>query len=88
MNKNRDKGNIIFFIGVVIFEELLMGEEGLSKTDNELIYIGKPIEVEETVFYTKLEKLKYECYDNCENIRELVLEIVDTYNPSNIKPKN
>ena len=74
--------------GEKLYEELLMGEEGLSKTDNELIYIGKPIEVEETVFYTKLEKLKYECYDNCENIRELVLEIVDTYNPSNIKPKN
>ena len=68
--------------GEKLFEELLMGEEGLSKTDNELIYIGKPIEIEDTVFYTKLEKLKYACYDNCENIRELVLDIVDTYVPS------
>lgn len=71
--------------GEKLYEELLMGEEGLSKTDNELIYIGKPIEVEEVNFYTKLEKLKYACYDNCENIRELVLDIVDTYYPSDIK---
>lgn len=70
--------------GEKLYEELLMGEEGLSKTDNELIYIGKPIEIEDTTFYTKLEKLKYACYDNCPNIRELVLDIVDTYVPSTI----
>ena len=71
--------------GEKLYEELLMGEEGLSKTDNELIYIGKPIEVDEISFYTKLEKLKYACYDNYENIRELVLDIVDTYYPSDLK---
>ena len=70
--------------GEKLYEELLMGEEGLSKTDNELIYIGKPIEIEDTTFYSKLEKLKYACYDNCPNIRELVLDIVDTYVPSTI----
>ncbi len=74
--------------GEKLYEELLMGEEGLSKTDNELIYIGKPIEIEDTTFYTKLEKLKYACYDNCSNIRELVLDIVDTYVPSTILTPN
>ncbi|MBQ2863427.1 MAG: polysaccharide biosynthesis protein, partial [Clostridia bacterium] len=73
--------------GEKLYEELLMGEEGLSKTDNELIYIGKPIDIEETSFYTKLEKLKYACYDNCENVRELVLDIVDTYYPANLNTK-
>ncbi len=67
--------------GEKLYEELLMGEEGLSKTDNELIYIGQPIDIDDTVFYTKLEHLKYSCYDNCTNIRELVADIVDTYHP-------
>lgn len=71
--------------GEKLYEELLMGEEGLKKTDNELIYIGQPIEIEDTVFYTKLEVLKYACYDNAENIRDLVLDIVDTYHPLEIK---
>jgi len=74
--------------GEKLYEELLMGEEGLSKTDNELIYIGKPIEIDDTTFYTKLEALKYSCYDNCDNIRELVADIVDTYKPVDIKAKN
>ncbi len=65
--------------GEKLYEELLMGEEGLSKTDNELIYIGQPIDIDDTTFYTKLEHLKYSCYDNCNNIRELVADIVDTY---------
>ncbi|MEE1357005.1 MAG: nucleoside-diphosphate sugar epimerase/dehydratase, partial [Clostridia bacterium] len=67
--------------GEKLYEELLMGEEGLQKTDNELIYIGKPIDIDENSFYTKLEALKYACYDNCNNIRELVSDIVDTYSP-------
>ncbi len=68
--------------GEKLYEELLMGEEGLSKTDNELIYIGQPIEIDDTTFYTKLENLKYSCYDNCDNVRELVADIVDTYHPT------
>ena len=67
--------------GEKLYEELLMGEEGLQKTDNELIYIGKPIDIDENSFYTKLEALKYACYDNCNNIREFVSDIVDTYSP-------
>ena len=62
-----------------------MGEEGLSKTDNELIYIGQPIHIDDTTFYTKLENLKYSCYDNCPNIKELVADIVDTYRLSDKK---
>ena len=65
--------------GEKLYEELLMGEEGLSKTDNELIYIGQPIHIDDTTFYTKLENLKYACYDNAKNIKELVADIVDTY---------
>ncbi len=65
--------------GEKLYEELLMGEEGLGKTQNKLIYIGKPIEIDDTTFYTKLEKLKYSCYDNCSEVKELVADIVDTY---------
>ena len=71
--------------GEKLYEELLMGEEGLQKTANKLIYIGKPIDIEDTVFYTKLERLKYACYDNTENVRELVADIVDTYHPKTAK---
>lgn len=36
--------------GEKLYEELLMDEEGLQNTDNELIHIGKPIEMDESLF--------------------------------------
>ncbi|MCQ2417401.1 MAG: polysaccharide biosynthesis protein [Oscillospiraceae bacterium] len=44
--------------GEKLMEELLMDEEGLEKTDNELIYIGKQIPIDETLFIKQLRSLR------------------------------
>ena len=61
--------------------ELLMKEEGLQDTLNHLIHIGKPIEMDEEVFLEKLVHLKKEAYDETNDIRHLIKDIVPTYQP-------
>ena len=69
--------------GEKLYEEKLMAEEGLQKTDNELIHIGKPLAFDEEVFLGKLEKLMDAAYSNKEDkIRDLVKETVTTYHPA------
>ena len=68
--------------GEKLYEEKLMAEEGLQKTDNDLIHIGNPIAFDEDAFLAKLEKLMEAAYANREgDIRGLVKEIVPTYHP-------
>ncbi|MBR0156349.1 MAG: polysaccharide biosynthesis protein [Clostridia bacterium] len=65
--------------GEKLFEELLMDEEGMVKTDNQLIYIGHPIEVNEQEFVAQLKKLQELCEKNSPQIREMVKRIVKGY---------
>ncbi len=65
--------------GEKLYEELLMDEEGLSKTDNQLIFIGQPIKIDEEMFKEKLQKLIEAAMTNCDNIKELTREVCDTY---------
>jgi len=65
--------------GEKLFEELLMDEEGLKKTDNELIFIGKPIEFDEESFIEQLTRLGEAAVDETKNIKKMVQEIVPTY---------
>lgn len=65
--------------GEKLYEELLMKEEGLKETENKLIYIGKPIELDESEFFVQLKRLKEESRDESNDIRALVQEIVPTY---------
>ncbi len=67
--------------GEKLYEELLMSEEGLTKTKNNLIYIGKLSDVNVDEFFTKISYLREECYTNDSNIRDSVKEIVMTYTP-------
>ena len=67
--------------GEKLYEEKLMAEEGLQKTDNDLIHIGNPIKFDEDVFLDKLEGLMLAAYSNRDNIRDLVREMVSTYRP-------
>ena len=71
--------------GEKLFEEKLMAEEGLKKTKNKLIHIGCPIPFDTDEFVGQLGSLSRAAYDNAENIRELVEEIVTTYKPENIQ---
>ncbi len=65
--------------GEKLYEELLMDEEGLQSTENSLIYIGKPIIINESEFLKKLEILKNAVENEAENTKELVKDIVHTY---------
>ncbi len=65
--------------GEKLYEELLMGEEGLKATNNELIHIGQPIVFDEEHFYWVLHKMKHCMCDDSVDMRSLVKEIVPTY---------
>ena len=65
--------------GEKMYEELLMDEEGLKKTDNKLIFIGKPIDFEASVFEKQLEKLIADAKKETADIRSEIKEIVPTY---------
>lgn len=65
--------------GEKMYEELLMNEEGLQKTDNKMIFIGKPIDFDSKLFQEQLNNLKQEAERETDHIKELVKEIVPTY---------
>ena len=68
--------------GEKLFEEKLMAEEGLKSTPNSLIHIGCPIPFDMNQFIVQLNELMVACYENRENIREMVEAIVPTYHPA------
>ena len=65
--------------GEKLYEELLMSEEGLQSTENELIHIGKPIEFDEDQFRHQLEELDEWSRQDRPDIKEKVMDIVPTY---------
>lgn len=67
--------------GEKLYEELLMDEEGMQETENELIFIGKPIEMDDEDFKQKLDLLDRESRAESDRIKEIVAEIVPTYHP-------
>ena len=69
--------------GEKLYEEKLMAEEGLTKTKNELIFIGKPVDFDENEFLKQVEFLMKKAYENCDDIKEEVSEIVETYKLKN-----
>ena len=68
--------------GEKLYEEKLMQEEGLRKTDNDLIHIGMPIKIDYNVFFRELIDLMKSAYANRKDIKQLTEKIVDTYHPS------
>ena len=67
--------------GEKLYEELLMDEEGMQGTENELIHIGKPIEMDDDKFEMQLEELDEESRREDGRIKEIVAGIVPTYKP-------
>ncbi len=65
--------------GEKLYEELMMAEEGMTGTKNKLIYIGKPIEINEMKFFVQLKNLKEASTNENSDIRPLIKEIVPTY---------
>ena len=68
--------------GEKLYEEKLMSEEGLKKTENDMIHIGCPIPFDEYAFMEQLEKLMQYAYSNRSDIRKYVEEMVSTYHPA------
>lgn len=69
--------------GEKLYEEMLMEEEGLQSTENQLIHIGKPIELDEEKFLTQLQQLKEYVENEPDDIRSYIQDIVPTYSIQN-----
>lgn len=65
--------------GEKLYEEMLMKEEGMQDTDNKLIHIGKPIQMDEERFLQQLAELKEYVVTEPNDIRLWVQRIVPTY---------
>lgn len=69
--------------GEKLYEEKLMDEEGIQKTDNDLIHVGCPIPFDVDTFLGQLRELMEASYKNAGDIRDLVKTVVTTYRPEN-----
>ena len=67
--------------GEKLYEEKLMAEEGLQKTENALIHIGNPIPFDTESFLAQLRRLMDAAYENDETICKVVADMVPTYQP-------
>ena len=65
--------------GEKLYEELLMKEEGLQETANRMIHIGKPIDMDDALFKEQLSRLAVACQEETENMKDIVAQIVPTY---------
>jgi FlaA1/EpsC-like NDP-sugar epimerase len=65
--------------GEKLYEERLMDEEGLQKTSNGQISIARPINIDEDKLWTILDRLYKEAYEETENMKYSVKELVETY---------
>lgn len=75
--------------GEKLYEELLIAEEGIQKTQNDLIYIAKPIEIDSDKLFGQLTSLGegIENFTRTEII-EKISEIVPTYTANNEEYNN
>ena len=65
--------------GEKLYEEMLMNEEGLRETENKLIHIGNPIEMDDDWFRDILRRLDEASRSESGDIRTLVSQAVPTY---------
>ncbi len=68
--------------GEKLYEELLMEEEGLTATEHQRIHIGHPLDINEDDLFAKLGELEKVMYDDSADVRQIVKELVPTYNYS------
>ena len=66
--------------GEKLYEELLLNEEGITKTDNKKIYIGKPIEFDNDMFLKNLSRLYTAAHRNqADRVEQLIADTVPTF---------
>lgn len=70
--------------GEKLYEELLMAEEGLESTPNNLIFVGRPNGFDKNTLRDKLINLKEQIIENentVHEVKKIMSEIVTTYAP-------
>ena len=72
--------------GEKLYEEKLMAEEGLRKTDNKLIHIGNPVPFDHDRLLVELQALMDAAYANKADIRERIMAMVPTFHPAAPQP--
>ena len=70
--------------GEKLYEEKLMAEEGIRKTENEKIHIGCPIKFDINRFLDDLDDLMDAAYANTRDIKRLVAGMVNTYHQEGV----
>jgi FlaA1/EpsC-like NDP-sugar epimerase len=65
--------------GEKLYEELLMGEEGLARTSNDLIYIGHKINFDDHLLYDELNAMRQLQEGQEELLRKHIKSLVPTY---------
>ena len=65
--------------GEKLYEEILMDEEGLTKTANEMIFVGHPIRMDEEAFFERLNELIRTAQTNGDDIKRLTAQLCTTY---------
>lgn len=65
--------------GEKLYEEILMDEEGLTKTANEMIFVGHPISMDEDKFFEQLNELIRQAETNSDDIKKLAAQLCTTY---------
>lgn len=70
--------------GEKLYEELLIDEEGITKTEDDLIYIAKPTDIDNVGLFTKLAEIE----DNIEELSKIdmidkIVDLVTTYQANN-----
>ena len=68
--------------GEKLYEEKLLDAESNGKTDNDLIFVGKPLEIDEDRFLGQLKELYRAANENDKEIYKLVEKTVETYKRS------
>ncbi len=73
--------------GEKLFEEILMDAEGMEKTANDLIYIGRELDVDGEEFTCQLDELRQVDERDGEAVRDCIERIVPTYYRRGQPPK-
>ncbi|NLC64711.1 MAG: polysaccharide biosynthesis protein [Erysipelothrix sp.] len=65
--------------GEKLYEELLMDEEGMTKTPNDLIFVTKPMDFTEAFIYESISKINRAIEESNTDYIALLKELVSTY---------
>ena len=70
--------------GEKLYEELLISEEGIQKTQNDLIYVARPMEFDSLNLFEKISYMR-EIMEKASSrqIVEVIKQLVPTFNPQN-----